>query len=62
MVYTGGLDDFIVVMFTSEFMVIKLPVVTLVSFKNPSFRTVKITVSTFNFHVGLTANFCSVLV
>lgn len=28
MVYTGGLDDFIVVMFTSEFMVIKLPIVT----------------------------------
>lgn len=61
MVYTGGLDDFIYSSDVySEFMVIKL---LRVSFKNPCVRTVKITLSLlFNFYVGLTANFCSVLI
>lgn len=46
---------FILVMFISEFMVIKLLIVTLVLRQNNS-------VSTCNFHVRLTANFCSVLI
>lgn len=47
---------FILVMFIGKFTVIKLLVLTLVSYKDLSFKTVEI-ILYCDFHVELTANF-----
>lgn len=52
---------FILVMFIGKFTVIKLLVLTLVSYKDLSFKTVEI-ILYCNFHVELTANFWDILI